>query len=58
MDMIVKIFEFLGTEMESPVPFGWFHLLWIGIMLVSIFILYKLRNRYSEKKLKIVLLVY
>ena len=58
MDIIVKIFEFLGTEMESPVPFGWFHLLWIGIMLVSIFILYKLRNRYSEKQLKIVLLVY
>lgn len=58
MDIIVKIFSILGTEMETPVPFGWFHLLWIGIMLVSIFILYKLRNRYSEKQLKIILLVY
>ena len=58
MDIIVKIFSILGTEMETPVPFGWFHLLWIGIMLISIFILYKLRNRYSEKQLKIILLVY
>ena len=58
MSKIVELLILLGKEMDTPVPFGWFHLLWIGIMLFMIFILYKLKNKYSEKQLKIVLFSY
>ena len=56
--MIESIFKILQLEMETPRPYGWFHLLWIAISFIMIFILYKLRNRYSEKQLKIVLGIY
>lgn len=44
--------------METPVPYGWFHILWIILTLGSIVFLYKKRNNYSEKQLKKVLLIY
>ena len=56
--MIESIFKILQLEMETPKPYGWFHLMWIAISFIMIFILYKLRNRYSEKQLKIVLGIY
>lgn len=58
MNVLVKVLNFLESEMESPVPYGWFHLLWLGLIVISIFVLYKLRNRYSEKQLKIILFTY
>jgi len=58
MSKLVKVLSWLGTEMNTPVAFGWFHLLWIGIMLFVLFILYKLRKKYSEKQLKILLFTY
>ena len=56
--MIENIIKILQLEMETPKPYGWFHLMWIAISFIMIFILYKLRNRYSEKQLKIVLGIY
>ena len=56
--MIENIIKILQLEMETPKPYGWFHLMWIAISFIIIFILYKLRNRYSEKQLKIVLGIY
>ena len=56
--MIESIIKILQLEMETPKPYGWFHLMWIAISFIIIFILYKLRNKYSEKQLKIVLGVY
>ena len=48
----------LQTEMERPVPYGWFHLMWILLSFIAIIVLYKLRNKYNEKQLKIVLSIY
>ena len=44
--------------MERPVSFGWFHLLWIFLSFLAIFLLYLCRRRYGEKQLKWVLAIY
>ena len=58
MNLFEKILYVLQAEMNTPKPFGWFHLMWIGIVIFSLIILFKLRKKYSEKQLKIVLGVY
>lgn len=58
MNLFEKVLYFLQGTMERPEPFGCFHLLWIVLTIVSIFILYKLRKYYNEKQLKIVLAIY
>lgn len=52
------ILNFLNGKMNRPTPYGWFHIMFIVLSLLLIFILYKLRNKYSEKQLKIVLAIY
>lgn len=58
MNLFEKILYFLQKEMETPKPYGWFHLICIFLIIVSVIILFNLKNRYSEKQLKIVLFVY
>jgi len=58
MNFVEKIIYALQATMNEPTAFGWFHLLWIFLTIISIFILYKLKNRYSEKQLKTVLFIY
>ncbi len=58
MNFFEKVLYFLQEEMTSPVSYGWFHFLWIGLTILSIFYLYKIRNKYNDKQLKIVLGVY
>lgn len=58
MNFFERVLYLLQGTMETPKPFGWFHLLWLGLTILSIFILYKLKGKYSEKQLKIVLLIY
>ena len=48
----------LQGEMNEPKSFGLFHVLWIGLTLLFIFILFKSKKKYSEKQLKKVLAVY
>lgn len=58
MNILEKIIYFLQKEMIEPKPFGWFHLLCIGIMLSIIVILFIIRKKHNEKNLKIILGVY
>jgi len=58
MNLFEKCLYFLQGTMERPTPFGWFHLLCIGIMLCAIAVLYCLRKKYNEKQLKCVLFIY
>lgn len=44
--------------MEEPRPYGWFHILWICFIIISLFVLYKFRKQYSDKQLKFVLGTY
>lgn len=48
----------LQGEMDVPEIFGWFHCFCLVLSFVFIIILYNKKNKYSEKKLKIVLGVY
>lgn len=52
------MFRILQTKMETPLPFGWFHILWLIITFALIAVLYKKRKKYNEKQLKIVLSIY
>ncbi|MBQ7136622.1 MAG: YwaF family protein [Bacilli bacterium] len=58
MNFFEKVIYFLQAEMNRPNPYGWFHFLWIGLIAISLIVLYKLRKTYSEKQLKIVLAIY
>jgi len=58
MNFFEKIIYSLQATMQTPTSFGWFHLVCIFLTLLFIFILYKLKNSYNEKQLKIVLFIY
>jgi len=58
MNLFEKFLYFLQGEMVEPTAFGWFHLLWIGLVILTLFLLYKRRDRYCEKQLKLVLGAY
>lgn len=58
MNLFEKILYALQMQMHTPKAFGWFHLMWIGITIFSLIILFKIRKKYSNKQLKIVLGVY
>ena len=58
MNIFEKTLYILQSQMETPKAFGWFHLIWIFISIFSLIIFFKLRKKYSEKQLKIVLGVY
>ena len=53
-----KILCLLQTEMETPEILGWYHILWIGIVVACLVTLFLLRKRYNEKQLKWVMAIY
>lgn len=58
MNVFEKFLYILQTDMETPIPYGWFHWLWIGLIFISIFLFFLLKNNKKEGKLKIVLGTY
>lgn len=58
MNFFEKVLYFLQGEMTRPNPYGWFHFLWIGLVIFSILVLYKNKGKYNDKQLKIVLGIY
>ena len=55
MNTLEKIIYFLQKEMPEPKAFGWFHILWIILIILSVIFLSKKK---TEKNLKVVLGVY
>ncbi len=43
MDFFASVLRILDASMPTPVPYGWFHLLWLGITVLSAVLLCKLR---------------
>lgn len=58
MNLLEKIIYSMQAEMTEPQAFGWFHILWLILVVISIFILYKRKHNYNEKQLKLVLGIY
>lgn len=55
MNSLEKILYMLQIEMNEPEPYGWFHILWICFIIISLLVLFKLKKHYSDKQLKFVL---
>ncbi len=55
MNFFERLLLFLQGTMNTPKAFGYFHIIWIILTIISIIFLYRKR---SEKNLKTVLLVY
>ena len=55
MNIFYKLLIFLQGEMITPKPYGLFHLIWIGLIIVSTILLCKKK---SEKSLKVILGTY
>lgn len=58
MNLFEKILYFLQGEMNEPEAFGWFHILWLILVVVAILILYSRKKYYNEKQLKWILGIY
>lgn len=58
MTFFERFLYMLQGEMETPKSFGWFHILWILFVIVSVVTLFIIRKKHSEKQLKIILGVY
>lgn len=58
MNFFEKVIYFLQAEMTRPKPYGWFHFMWIGLVVISVLVLYKLRKQHNERQLKMVLAIY
>ena len=54
---MVKFIKLLQLEMPKPGMYGWFHLMWI-LIAIGFIIYFALKNKYTEKQLKVVLLTY
>lgn len=58
MEKLGELLCLLQTEMPEAKAWGWFHLMWVALIVVLIFILYKLKDKYGEKQLKWVIGTY
>ena len=58
MNIFEKFLYFLQGEMTKPIAFGWFHIVCIILVLITIFILYKIKKKHNDKQLKIILGIY
>lgn len=58
MNLIEKIiFSLSGEFQETPVPYGWFHIMWLGIMLLAIVVVCIYGRKLSDRTFRITLLV-
>lgn len=53
-----RVLCFLQGRMEEPVPWGWFHIMWILFIVAALTVLLILKKKQSEKQLKWVLGIY
>lgn len=58
MSIIKKVLFALQADMPEPVPYGWYHWLWIVLGVATVALLYSQRHRMGEKQLKWILGVY
>ena len=57
MEIWTKILQILDTQMETPEPYGWFHLLWLGITAAAAALAALHGGKMSDKKINNIVLV-
>ena len=58
MNWFIKFLLFLQSEMTTPKPYGWYHLMWIGLTVLALVVLYLTRKHWGERQQKWVLGIY
>lgn len=58
MNSFENFLTLLQTKMERPLPYGWYHWLWLGLTAATLVILILLRKHNGEKQLKWFLAIY
>ncbi len=58
MNILERFLYILQKEMERPVSYGWYHILWVIISISFILFLYSRKDKNNEKTLKKILLIY
>lgn len=53
----MKFLRALKSEMPTPTWFGWYHLLWLGVMFATCVLIYIFRKKIDRKAVNIILLV-
>ena len=46
MNFFEKILYALQAQMNTPKPWGWFHIMWVLLVVISLVILFNLRKKY------------
>lgn len=57
MELLKTIIEVLDAHMTVPTPFGWFHLMWIAIMFVGMFLLCFTHKKGDDKRVRKVVFI-
>lgn len=55
-EIIGELLEFLDSDMTTPKPYGWFHLLWLGLSVLAGVVLCALFPRGTEHQVRTVVL--
>ena len=58
MNLFEKFLYSLQGKMIRPTAFGSFHIFWLSLVVITIFVLYKRKNFHNDKQLKIILGIY
>lgn len=53
-----NLLNFLKATMTKPQPYGWFHLMFMGIMVVSVVLIVVFSKNLSEKQNRIIIIIY
>lgn len=54
---MLELFKALKNKMPTPTWFGWYHLMWLGILIVACVLIYIFRQKISKKAVNITVLV-
>ena len=55
ISLLEQIIIFLGAKMETPTPYGWFHLLGIALIIVACVLAFLFARNVNEKQLNLIL---
>ncbi len=56
--MFDEVMKFLDSSMTKPTPYGWFHLMWLGLTIITTFLLIMFFRNSSEKTIRKIIFIF
>lgn len=53
MNIIEKILYALSARMPEPAGWGWFHIMWLCFIVIAIYLLYRKKDNFNNKYLRL-----